>query len=66
MPASELAEAGLLPGASRPDRDRFADRLDTGGRAELDPLPLAEGQSSGPLFGGARPPPGPSSAPRQR
>jgi len=51
----ELAEGGVLPGGSRRNRDWVADVLDTGGRAELDVLLLADAQTSGGLLFGVSP-----------
>jgi selenide,water dikinase len=51
----ELAESGVLPSGSRRNRAWVADRVDDGGRAELDVLLLADAQTSGGLLFGAVP-----------
>jgi selenide, water dikinase len=51
----ELATAGVLPGGTRRNRDWVADRVDPGGRDELDVLLLADAQTSGGLLFGAAP-----------
>ncbi|MGI8813735.1 MAG: selenide, water dikinase SelD [Pseudonocardia sp.] len=51
----ELAQAGVLPGGSRRNRDWAGEVLDTGGHAELDVFLLADAQTSGGLLFGAAP-----------
>ncbi|HTK64869.1 MAG TPA: selenide, water dikinase SelD [Pseudonocardia sp.] len=51
----ELAGSGVLPGGSRRNREWVADRLDQGGRGELETLLLADAQTSGGLVFGAEP-----------
>ena len=51
----ELAEAGVVPGGSRRNRDWVAPLVDAGGFGELDVLLLADAQTSGGLLFGAAP-----------
>ncbi|MDQ2710589.1 MAG: selenide, water dikinase SelD, partial [Actinomycetota bacterium] len=51
----ELAQAGVLPGGSRRNRDWAGEVLDTGGHDELDVFLLADAQTSGGLLFGAAP-----------
>ena len=50
-----LAEAGVVPGGSRRNRDWVAPPLDAAGFGELDVLLLADAQTSGGLLFGAAP-----------
>lgn len=51
----ELAEAGMIPGGTRRNRDWVTPSLDVGGTDELDVLLLADAQTSGGLLFGAAP-----------
>ena len=50
-----LAQSGVLPGGTRRNRDWVAQRVDSGSRAELEVLLLADAQTSGGLLFGAEP-----------
>ena len=50
-----LAEAGIVPGGSRRNRDWVTPLLDAGGYSEIDVLLLADAQTSGGLLFGATP-----------
>ncbi len=53
--ARELADAGVVPGGSRRNRDWVDGVLDVGGHAETDVLLMADAQTSGGLLFGAAP-----------